>query len=164
MITLGSSAPELRRELGPNAWVVLEDLVTRAQPTKGHVTVDASTASIVKSVGLGRDGVRAALRRLAKAGVIVTSSARDGHGRFASSVVELHLPADTISPEGAGSASTAARPRSRAMTHDNSAGAGQPVAGQSASAVDTTSPRHRPARTTSTRPSARDNQLSLLNP
>jgi hypothetical protein len=173
-MTLGSHAPALRRELGPTAWVVLEDLVTRSQSTNGHIAVDASTASIVESVGLGRDCVRAALRRLAKASVIVPSSARDGHGRFASPVVELHLPADTISPEGAGSASVAARSRSRAITHDHSAIAGEPVAGEPvagepvagkpAPVANTTSRKQRPARTTSTRPTERDNQLSLLAP
>ena len=145
MIMLGSSAPELRRELGPNAWVVLEDLVTRARSMQGHVTVDASAASIVESVGLGRDCVRATLRRLAKAGVIVTSSAHDGHGRFrvirgrGSPAGRHDQSRRRRQPEHRGT-----RPRSRVMSHDNSAGAGQPLAGQSASAVDTTSPRHRP--------------------
>jgi hypothetical protein len=164
VITLGPSAHELRRELGPTAWVVLEDLVTRSHPTNGGVAVDASTASIIESSGLGRDAVRSALRSLARAGVVVTASARDEHGRFASNLVELHFPANTIVAQGLRAMKTAARSPSSTISSEGSAGAGEPAAGKSASVVNATPRKQRPARTTSTRPTARNTQLSLLNP
>lgn len=168
MITLGSAAPELRRQLGPTAWVVLEDLVTRAQSTNGHMTVDASTASIVASAGLGRDAVRTALRALVNAGIVVTASSRGERGRFAANVVELHLPANTINAHGDRAVRTAVRRASSTTPSVGSAAAGQPAAGQPGAGeavlvIDASKCKQPAARTTPTRTRQRDNQLSLLS-
>ncbi len=108
--------------------------------------------------------MRAALRALANASIVVTAASRDVQGRFAPNLVELHLPANTIAAHDSRDATSAKRSAPSSIACEGPAGAGQPGAGEPVPVVDASTRKQRPARATSTRPTAHDNQLSLLNP
>lgn len=68
---------ELRRQVGPNAWAVLEELAGRAVPDADRgPTVDVPLGRVAHAVGLSSDVVRGALRRLAKAGIVEREEVR----------------------------------------------------------------------------------------
>jgi hypothetical protein len=73
-----------RRELGPTAWVVLEELVTAARPGDGGQLVSVVTArALAAELGIGRDAAVAALARLRHRRLIAFEADRQaGTGRF----------------------------------------------------------------------------------
>ena len=56
-IELGPSAHELRRHVGPTAWVVLEEMLQRSTSDDGHVVAQVSIRSLASSLGLGENTV-----------------------------------------------------------------------------------------------------------
>ena len=97
-LTLGASAPWVRRNIGPVAWAVLEALAE-------HAVVDGTTTMSYRSVRdiaadlhLANDTVARALRRLADHGLAQHRSDRSATGRFATGHYLLTLPPDVIAP------------------------------------------------------------------
>ena len=79
----------VRRELGPTAWVVLEELVAASRPGDGGQLVSVVTArALAAELGIGREASVAALGRLRHHGLITfeterqTSTGRFGAGRY----------------------------------------------------------------------------------
>jgi hypothetical protein len=74
----------VRRELGPTAWVVLEELVAAARPGDGGQLVATVTArGLAAELGIGRDAAVAVLSRLRRHGLIsFTADRQAGTGRF----------------------------------------------------------------------------------
>jgi hypothetical protein len=74
----------VRRELGPTAWVVLEELVAAARPGDGGQVVSIVTArGLAAELGIGRDAAVAALSRLRRRGLVAFEADRQaGTGRF----------------------------------------------------------------------------------
>lgn len=86
-LVLTTAARQLRRALGPTAWVVLEELTAEgtldgeAGP-EGVVVVATNLRDVAEALGLGRDAVAGALQALALAGWVRSEAARGSGGRF----------------------------------------------------------------------------------
>lgn len=107
MVTLAGR--DIRRRVGPQAWVLLEELVFRAGDAgQGTAAVDVTLATLVESLGLSADVIRAAIRRLIDAAIIERQERRTaGSQRFATT--RYLLVGDTglttlAEPTGAGTA------------------------------------------------------------
>jgi hypothetical protein len=97
-LTIGASAPWVRRNVGPVAWAVLEALAE-------HAVIDGTTTMSYRSVRdiaadlhLANDTVARALRRLADHGLAQHRSDRSTTGRFATGHYLLTLPPDVLTP------------------------------------------------------------------
>jgi hypothetical protein len=107
---------DVRRELGPTAWVVLEELVAVSRRDDDGQLVSAVTAvGLAAALGIGRDAAVAALGRLRRHDLVVfvtdrqASTGRFGAGRYvvtraAASVVSGlgALPAPDVAAEVSG--------------------------------------------------------------
>lgn len=87
MLRLGPRARDARRELGPTAWIVLEELVVSAADGRGDPRrVNTNVRSLARELGLAKDTVAAALRRLSGAGFVrrepQTRSRAGGFGTY----------------------------------------------------------------------------------
>ena len=93
-VVLGESSRRLRRALGPTAWAVLEELISRADQA-GMAAMNVS--QLADAVGLSVDAVGAAVRRLQQAGVVERVAQRHGsHGRFGPGGYRLRLPGGVV--------------------------------------------------------------------
>ena len=97
MLVLGPRAHELRRRIGPNAWVLLEEMMQRSTGDRDHVVAQVSIRSLAASLGLARDTVARAVRRLRDLGVVVAEQARSESGLFESGSYRLAVPAACLS-------------------------------------------------------------------
>jgi hypothetical protein len=94
-LVLSDAARELRRQLGPAAWTVLEELVLDAAGDES-LMVETGVRRIAESVGISKDSAARAVRRLIAEGVVTRRDGRDpDSGCFGRSVYVLH--ADAIS-------------------------------------------------------------------
>lgn len=101
VLTLGRHAPELRRALGPIAWVVLEHLGGTAEHLAGESVSHESVRGIAVELDLAKDTAARALRRLADADLVEYVPSRSLDGRFSRSHYRLTLPPDLfLAPHG----------------------------------------------------------------
>lgn len=90
-LVLTDAARGLRRQLGPTAWTVLEELLLDAAEGESML-VETHVRRIAEGVGVSKDTAARALRHLIALGVVVRRSGRDpGSGCFGRSVYLLHL-------------------------------------------------------------------------
>jgi hypothetical protein len=108
-VVLGPKAASVRRELGPTAWVVLEAIVaTSTAERDGVARAVTSARALGHELGLAKDTVAAALRRLHAAGFVTRDPQRRGgtggfvagsyvvHAQVARDVVACRTDASTI--------------------------------------------------------------------
>jgi len=70
-LQFGTRAPAVRRAVGPTAWVVLEELVLASNDDDaGGRRARASVRSLARELGLAKDTIAGALRRLTEAGLV----------------------------------------------------------------------------------------------
>lgn len=93
-LTLGPGAPEIRRTVGPIAWAVLECVATNAVERADEAVSYESVRGIADSLGLAKDTVARALRRLAGERLVAHVASRGHDGRFGPSHYRLDLPPD----------------------------------------------------------------------
>lgn len=93
-LTLGPASDRVRRTVGPIAWAVLECLGTSAVEETDVVVSHGSVRGIATSLGLAKDTVARALRRLDAEQLVTHVASRDGDGRFGTSHYRLDLPAE----------------------------------------------------------------------
>ena len=98
-LVVGASSSELRRHIGPNAWVVLEELLLGAtlnEPAVGQAMSRATVRALATRTGLSKDTISRSLHKLRAAKVVAVEAERqDDSGRFVSVryVVDLrHVP------------------------------------------------------------------------
>jgi DNA-binding Lrp family transcriptional regulator len=112
-IVLGTKAHELRAYVGSTAWAVLEEMMQRSTGHGEHVVAQISIRSLAASLGLAKDTVNRAVRRLRDLGVIEAVQVRSEAGAFEAGSYRLAVPVACISvarrPQPA-VASSAARP------------------------------------------------------
>ena len=90
-LVLTDAARGFRRQLGPTAWTVLEELLLDATGGEAMV-VETHVRRIAAGVGINKDSAARALRRLIVQGVVTRRSGRDPlSGCFGRSVYGLHL-------------------------------------------------------------------------
>jgi DNA-binding transcriptional MocR family regulator len=99
-IVLGPAAHELRRHVGPTAWVVLEEMLQRSTPSGAHVVAEVSIRSLGSSLGLAKDTVARAVRRLRELGAIESHQVRTSAGVFDAGSYRVTVPAVCLSPAG----------------------------------------------------------------
>jgi DNA-binding transcriptional MocR family regulator len=99
-IKLGPAAHELRRHVGPVAWVVLEEMLQRSTGHDDHIVAQVSIRALASSLGLAKDTVTRAVGRLRDLGVIDASQARSRSGVFEAGSYRLAVPAVCLSPAG----------------------------------------------------------------
>ena len=95
-LTLGPAAPTMRRDLGPIAWSVLQCVAAGAVEHAGYATSCTSVRRVSAELGLAKDTVARALRRLAGERLDTYVAARADDGRFGSSHYRLTIPPDVF--------------------------------------------------------------------
>lgn len=84
-IAIGPPAAEVRRQVGPTAWAVLEAIVEAAHPgADGLLAAATNLRELAAVLGLSKDTVGSALARLARAGIVERRPQR-ASSRFAGS-------------------------------------------------------------------------------
>jgi DNA-binding transcriptional ArsR family regulator len=119
VIVLGPAAHELRRRIGPTAWVVLEEMLQRSSAGGGQVVAEVSIRSLGSSLGLAKDTVGRALRRLRELGAIEARQQRTSSGPFDAGSYRITVPAVCLSLDSAAAPSLLAccsSPRSRSFS------------------------------------------------
>jgi DNA-binding transcriptional MocR family regulator len=114
-IVLGPKAHELRAYVGSTAWAVLEEMMQRSTGDADHVIAQVSIRSLASSLGLAKDTVNRAVRRLRDLGVIAAVQARAESGVFEAGSYRLAVPVACISvvcPSQPSVAASAPRPSS----------------------------------------------------
>lgn len=97
---LGTDSVELRRALGPTAWVVFEQLLLASTVTPSGSRASVSVRSLAAELGLAKDTVARALSRLRRAGLVRMIQTRTRAGAFAAGSYLLTIP-DSITVETA---------------------------------------------------------------
>ena len=96
-IVVGPRAHELRVYVGPKAWAVLEEMMQRSTGDGDHVVAQVSIRSLASSLGLAKDTVARAVRRLRDLGVIAAVQARAESGVFEAGSYRLSVPVACMS-------------------------------------------------------------------
>jgi len=81
-IVLDGSASEMRRSLGPRAWLVFEELLLTSEPAANGRQASVSVRSVAASLGLANDTTAQAIRRLCNARLVSASQHRTASGAF----------------------------------------------------------------------------------
>jgi hypothetical protein len=88
-LAISPAAAPVRREVGPLAWVILEELAALADPATHSVA--ANTRDLATRQGVGEDTAARAFGNLRRARLVVAVSDRGAGGRFRSGRYELHV-------------------------------------------------------------------------
>jgi DNA-binding transcriptional MocR family regulator len=91
-IVLGPRAHELRSYVGSTAWAVLEEMMQRSTGEGDHIVAQVSIRSLASSLGLAKDTVNRAVRRLRDLGVIRAEQPRSHSGVFQTGSYRLDVP------------------------------------------------------------------------
>ncbi len=91
-IVLGPRAHELRAHVGSTAWAVLEEMMQRSTGDGDHLVAQVSVRSLASSLGLAKDTVARAVRRLRDLGVIHAEQGRSDSGVFQTASYRLDVP------------------------------------------------------------------------
>jgi len=91
-IVLGPRAHELRAHVGWTAWAVLEEMMQRSTGDGEHVVAQVSIRSLASSLGLAKDTVARAVRRLRDLGVIRAEQHRSDSGVFQTGSYRIDVP------------------------------------------------------------------------
>ena len=84
-LVVDASSTDLRRRVGANSWVVLEELLLGASIAAGCAESRATVRALAERTGLSKDTVARSLQRLRKAGAFrVEAERHDDSGRFVS--------------------------------------------------------------------------------
>lgn len=161
-LVLTPTCREVRADIGPVAWVVLEELVMSAEDGLRAVEVATTVRDLATVIGLSKDTIASGLRRLIQHGLVTREDQRDRRsGCFGNSVYRVNLSKTglrTSSPDGPkpepGSLDTAAAgPKGRSQTGtaaaatrsvprgDRSTAGAAPVPSAQMSLLDSVAPR-----------------------
>lgn len=117
-LSVTSHCRAVRATVGPVAWVVLEELALTA--TRGRSLQTATTIrGLADAVGLSKDTVATALRRLMKHGLVTRVAQRDRRsGCFGNSVYRLHLTGSGLTHNAPGGPTPAPETSDTVTTDD----------------------------------------------
>lgn len=87
-----ADARRLRRQLGLTAWAVLEELVAHSHEPIECCLADASVRGLATDLGLSKDTIARALRRLGNVGIAVAEQRRTAAGTFATGTYRIAIP------------------------------------------------------------------------
>jgi DNA-binding transcriptional MocR family regulator len=95
-IVIGPAAHELRRYVGATSWMVLEEMMQAATGPADRLVAEVSIRSLAASLGLAKDTVTRAVRRLRDVGVIEVEQRRSERGVFEAGVYRIIVPAPCL--------------------------------------------------------------------
>lgn len=95
-IVVDVASSELRRQLGPTAWAVFEEMLLASDEAAGDRRARVSVRGLASSLGLAKDTVARSIRRLRDAGLLSASQSRDDRGVFEVGAYAINVP-DCIS-------------------------------------------------------------------
>lgn len=81
-LVIGDGSLELRRTLGPAAWLVFEEMLLRSTPEHGRRVAIVSVRSLAQALGIAKDTVARAVSRLRRAGLVTPAQPKSGRGLF----------------------------------------------------------------------------------
>lgn len=110
VVVIGGGAGELRRRLGPTAWVVLEEMLLASTPSAGARVARVSARSLGRSVGIAKNTAARAISRLRLAGVVEAVQSRTLSGVFDTVSYVIAVPEHIVV---LASVPTASPPRTR---------------------------------------------------
>lgn len=118
-LVLTAESAELRRQLGPTAWVVFEELLLASTGTGDACVASVSVRSLASRLGLAKDTVARALVRLRRTGLVTAHQSRTTSGVFATGCYTLTIPTSITTNDHTTPASTTSRSpqRSRSTRH-----------------------------------------------
>jgi DNA-binding transcriptional MocR family regulator len=96
-VRIGPASTELCRAVGPASWAVLIEMMQRSAGDGDQVVAQVSIRSLASSLGLAKDTVARAVRRLRDLGVIVAVQARTSSGVFDAGSYRLAVPVACMS-------------------------------------------------------------------
>ena len=91
-IVIEPTVSGLRRELGPTTWVVLEEMLLCSTGDAACCTTAVSIRNLGASLGLAKDTVARAIRRLQAAGIVTAVPSRTPAGTFAAGAYRIAIP------------------------------------------------------------------------
>ena len=91
-VVVGAAASELRRPLGPTSWVVLEELLLCSTGPADACVAQVSVRALAASLGLAKDTVGRAIRRLRYAGLVTVTQQRTDSGIFDTGTYLIAVP------------------------------------------------------------------------
>ena len=91
-VVVGAAASELRRTLGPTSWMVLEELLMRSTGPADACVARVSVRTLAASLGLAKDTVGRAIRRLRDAGLVTVVQQRTVAGIFDTGTYLIAVP------------------------------------------------------------------------
>ncbi len=91
-VVVGAAAGELRRALGSTSWVVLEELLLCSTGPADACVAQVSVRALAASLGLAKDTVGRAIRRLRYAGVVTVAQQRTVAGVFDAGTYLIAVP------------------------------------------------------------------------
>ena len=95
-IVVAFEAHALRRYLGPTSWMVLEELLLGSTGPVDACIASVSVRALAASLGLSKDTVCRAIRRLRNAGLVTVAQQRTVAGIFGTGIYVIAVP-DCIS-------------------------------------------------------------------
>ena len=96
-IVLGPRAHELRAYVGSTAGAELDEMMQNSTGDGDHVVAQVSARSLASSLGLAKDTVARAVRRLRDLGIITAAQARSESGVFEAGSYRLAVPVACLS-------------------------------------------------------------------
>jgi DNA-binding transcriptional ArsR family regulator len=91
-VVVGGAASELRRALGPTSWMVLEEMLLHSTGPADGCVARVSVRALAASLGLAKDTVGRAIRRLRDAGLVTVAQQRTDAGIFDSGTYLIAVP------------------------------------------------------------------------
>ena len=91
-VVVGAAASELRRALGPTAWMVLEELLLGSTGPVDACVASVSVRALAASLGLAKDTAGRAIRRLRDAGLVTVTQQRTVAGIFDTGTYLIAVP------------------------------------------------------------------------
>jgi hypothetical protein len=91
-LVLATETVELRRRLGPTAWVVFEELLLVSTGPNEACCASLSVRSLAARLGLAKDTVARALIRLRRVGLVSCCQSRSAAGTFSTGIYQLTIP------------------------------------------------------------------------
>lgn len=113
-LVLDTDTAELRRRLGPTAWVVFEELLLASTGPNEACHASVSVRSLAARLGLAKDTVARALIRLRRVGLVSNCQSRSAAGTFSTGIYQLTIPSSiTFEDHSPITSPTTRRPSSR---------------------------------------------------
>jgi DNA-binding transcriptional regulator YhcF (GntR family) len=95
-VVLDAGSLELRRRLGPTAWMVFEELLCSSAATDHERHASVPIRALAVRLGLAKDTVARAINRLKRAGLVTATRPRTSTGMFTAATYTMTIPDSII--------------------------------------------------------------------